>query len=288
MRSLCLVVLELIGSLALQPTRLALHAPTRLGVSAVQQLPRAVVSRQGSAAHAVLRCVRGTLMMCAEGAAAEGASAEPADADVDAPAAEDSAEPEAAAPVVAEEEEEEEEDELLSSPAFLKQKIKVLEKELVTIGEETVEAQAKATEMREEWAEKRERLQADYENFKARNYNMTMDAQLESKIGLIKSFLPVLDNFDRARGLIEPQGEEEEAVNAKYEEMYTMLMDGLAEIGVEKIPTVGVEFDYNIHMAIQQVPSAEYEEGIVAEELQPGYLCGGKLVRAAYVMVSSG
>lgn len=287
MRSLCLVVLELIGSLALQPTRLALHAPTRLGVSAVQQLPGAVLSRQGSAAHAVLRCARGTLMMCAEDAAAEGATVEPADAGVDAPAAEDSTEPEAAAPVAAEEEEEEE-DELLSSPAFLKQKIKVLEKELVTIGEETVEAQAKAAETREEWVEKRERLQADYENFKARNYNMTQEAQLDSKIGLIKSFLPVLDNFDRARGLIEPQGEEEEAINAKYEEMYTMLMDGLAEIGVEKIPTVGAEFDYNVHNAIQQVPSDEYDEGIVASELQPGYLCGGKLVRAAYVMVSSG
>jgi len=185
-------------------------------------------------------------------------------------------------------EEEEEEDELLSSPAFLKQKIKVLEKELVTIKEETSEAQAKATETREEWADKRDRLQTDLENFKARYANQTLEAQLDSKIELVKSFLPVLDNFDRARSLVAPEGEEQAAVNAEYESMHATLMGALAEIGVEKIETVGTEFDYNIHMAIQQVPSDEYDEGIVAEELQPGYSCGGKLVRAAYVMVSAG
>ena len=37
-----------------------------------------------------------------------------------------------------------------------------------------------------------------------------------------------------------------------------------------------------------QIPSDEYDEGLVAEEMQPGFTCNGKLVRAAYVMVSSG
>lgn len=51
---------------------------------------------------------------------------------------------------------------------------------------------------------------------------------------------------------------------------------------------VGQEFDYNLHMALQQVPSDEYDEGIVSAEMQPGYMCKGSLVRAAYVMVSAG
>ena len=120
-----------------------------------------------------------------------------------------------------------------------------------------------------------------------------------------------------------------QAINAKYEAMHATLMEGLAAIGVEKVETIGAEFDYNLHMAIQQVlseqsrcnlavislhsrcnlvaispkshrnlaaispqsrqvPSDEYDEGIVCEEMQPGFSCGGKLVRAAYVMVSSG
>ena len=38
----------------------------------------------------------------------------------------------------------------------------------------------------------------------------------------------------------------------------------------------------------QTEPSDEYEEGIVCEEMQTGYTCGEKLVRAAYVKVSAG
>ena len=38
----------------------------------------------------------------------------------------------------------------------------------------------------------------------------------------------------------------------------------------------------------QTEPSDEYEEGIVCEEMQTGYICEDKLVRAAYVKVSAG
>ena len=65
-------------------------------------------------------------------------------------------------------------------------------------------------------------------------------------------------------------------------------MTTLGEMGVAPIEAVGSEFDYNMHMAIQQMPSDEYDEGIVCSEMQPGYTVQGQLVRAAYVMVSSG
>ena len=71
--------------------------------------------------------------------------------------------------------------------------------------------------------------------------------------------------------------------------MHANLMATLTdELAMEKIETVGAEFDYNLHMAIQQIPSPEYEEGVVCSEMQPGYSVKGQLVRAAYVMVSSG
>ena len=44
------------------------------------------------------------------------------------------------------------------------------------------------------------------------------------------------------------------AVSAEYEVVYDTLMLALAEMGVETIPTVGKDFDYNLHMAIQTVP----------------------------------
>jgi molecular chaperone GrpE len=200
----------------------------------------------------------------------------------DPPAEEPAAEPEAEKP------KEEPVDDLLSSPAFLKQKLKVLEKELTKLKEDTEVAKAEAAEQIEAFGEKRERLQTDFDNFKTRNTKSALDAQLTAQIKLLQDFLPVVDNYDRARGIIQVEGPEQEAVAAQYEELYATLEKALADLGVTKIKTVGTEFDYNTHMAIQTEPSDEYEEGIVCEEMQTGYQIGEKLVRAAYVKVSAG
>ena len=197
------------------------------------------------------------------------------------PAAPDDAAPEAAA------EEEDEEEDLLSTPAFLKQKLKVLEKELADVEEQTRAAKDGAGEEAGEWADQRTRLQGDFDNFKARHLNQTLEAQLDSRIKVLTEFLPVLDNFDRARESISPEGAGQEATNAEYSQMHADLMAALGgELKMEKIEAVGQEFDYNMHMAIQQMPSDEYDEGIVCTEMQPGYTCQGKLVRAAYVAVA--
>jgi len=220
-------------------------------------------------------------MADAEGEAMEEAPNE-AEEVVDAPVGEDAASDQV-------DEDEEEEDGLLSTPAFLKQKLKVLEKEMLDIESQVVEARAETEQLSDEWSQKRTRLQGDFDNFRARHVNQTLEAQLEARIKVLTEFLPMLDNFDRARASISPAGEEEEVVNAQYEEMHGALMSTLEEgLGMEKIEAVGQEFDYNLHMAIQQMPSDEYDENIVCSELQPGYTCQGKLVRAAYVIVSSG
>lgn len=176
---------------------------------------------------------------------------------------------------------------LLSSAAFLKQKLKVLEKELEEVKVSTEEAKVQAEEARTEFSQKRTRLQTDLDNFRARHYNATIDAQIDARIKLLNSFLPVLDNFDRAQASISADGEAAEAVNGEYQTMHATLMEALEGLEVAKIATVGEEFDYNLHMAIQQVPSDEYDEGIVCTEMQPGYTCKGKLLRAAYVAVSA-
>lgn len=181
-----------------------------------------------------------------------------------------------------------EEEDLLSSPAFLKQKVLVLEKELAELEEKTATVAAQIDEAREEWGSKRVRLETDFENFKARHVNMTREAQVDAKVKLLTDLLPILDNFDRARAAIKPEGPAQEALNTEYNEMLADLMGSFESQGLEKIATVGEEFDYNIHMAIQQVPSDEYDEGTVTAELQSGYTLAGKLVRAAYVTVAAG
>ena len=106
----------------------------------------------------------GELLAMADEAEEEAAAAEPAE-----PAAEAEPAPEAAAdgqPQAAEKPKEEAADDLLNSPAFLKQKLKVLEKELQKLAEETEGAKAEAAAQAEGFGDKRQRLQADFENFK--------------------------------------------------------------------------------------------------------------------------
>ena len=153
---------------------------------------------------------------------------------------------------------------------------------------ETERTHAAAAAAAEEWSDMRTRLQTDLDNFEARHANQTAEAVVEATIKLLQEFLPVLDNFDRARASVSPEGEGAEGVNKQYLEMHESLMAALSEMGIEQIPTVGEAFDYNLHNAIQQMPSDEYEEDVVCAEMQPGYTCKGQLVRAAYVMVSSG
>lgn len=144
-------------------------------------------------------------------------------------------------------------DDLLSSAAFLKQKLKVLEKELEEVTASTELAKEEASAAGEEFSQKRTRLQSDFDNFRARHFNQTIDAQIDARIKLLSQFLPVLDNFDRARDSITANGPDEEQTNAEYQKMHELLMSALDDLEVTKIPTVGEEFDYNLHNAIQQV-----------------------------------
>jgi len=171
---------------------------------------------------------------------------------------------------------------------LLTQRIEALQKEIEEVVAEVETSKAEAAAAAEDWGERRVRLQADFDNLRARNANQTDEAQLTATVKVVQDFLPVLDNLDRARTSIKPEGDEAEAASARYEQVYDTLMAALAEMGVETIPTVGEAFDYNLHMAIQTVPSDEFEEDKVAEEMQAGFTCQGRLVRPAYVMVSSG
>jgi molecular chaperone GrpE len=52
---------------------------------------------------------------------------------------------------------------------------------------------------------------------------------------------------------------------------------------------VGQDFDPNFHEAIMQEPSTDHEEGIIMEELRPGYLVkDDRVLRHSLVKVSSG
>ena len=69
------------------------------------------------------------------------------------------------------------------------------------------------------------------------------------------------------------------------DKVYKQLMTEFDSIGVKPIEAVGQEFNPDLHNAVMQVESEEFEPGIVAQELQKGYMYKDSVVRHSMVKV---
>ena len=128
------------------------------------------------------------------------------------------------------------------------------------------------------------RQMAEFENFRKRtDKEKTAMCETGAK-SVIEKILPVVDNFER--GLAGLSEEEKKQPFAEGMAMvYKQLMTELDKLEVKPIEAVGCEFDPNLHNAVMQVESDEYESGIIAQELQKGYTYRDTVVRHSMVAV---
>ena len=101
---------------------------------------------------------------------------------------------------------------------------------------------------------------------------------------MIEKILPVVDNFERGLASI-PEEEKGTPFAEGMEMIYKQLIGELEKMDVRPIPAVGEEFDPNLHNAVMQVESDEYESGVIAQELQKGYTYRDSVVRHSMVGV---
>lgn len=177
---------------------------------------------------------------------------------------------------------------ITSSPVFLQKKLEVLEKELETQGVRLAEAEAAADAEAAEWGPQIERLNKEFGFLQARTLNETKEADVMARAAVVKEILPVLDNFERAKASLKASSEQGEAILKHYETIFEDVQGILGSFDLKTVPALGTEFDYNLHEAIQQTPSDEYDEDVVCQVFQEGYMIGDKLVRPAIVAVSIG
>jgi len=132
------------------------------------------------------------------------------------------------------------------------------------------------------------RLAADFDNFRKRAQRDQEDLRLQVTCSTLGEILPVLDNFDRARQQLNPQGEEAQALHRSYQNLYKQLVDVFKQLGVSPMRVEGEAFDPNLHEAVMREPSDEHPEDVVTAELQRGYQLEGRVLRHALVKVSMG
>ncbi len=154
--------------------------------------------------------------------------------------------------------------------------------------DELVDALQKAREEAKAARDRMLRALADADNQRKRLRKERDDIILYGQEGLIRDFLPALDNLDRTVAHL-PQDSKDPSVKS--------LIDGLAMVqrqfeeilgkhNLQGFVSVGENFDPNRHEALNQVETSEHVPGTVISEMHRGYLLHNRLLRAALVSVA--
>ena len=139
----------------------------------------------------------------------------------------------------------------------------------------------KADEFSDGW----QRERAEFANYRKR-MGRDLDAQkINFKVDIIKKYLAVKDDLDRALKNLpeslqnEPWIDGIDLINKKISTL-------LAGEGIEPIPAEGIAFDPEIHEAITHEENGDVESGFIIEVVQQGYKLGDRVIRPALVRVS--
>ncbi|MDE6641640.1 MAG: nucleotide exchange factor GrpE [Acetatifactor sp.] len=127
---------------------------------------------------------------------------------------------------------------------------------------------------------------AEFENFRNRTEKEKQAMFETGAKSVIEKILPVVDNFERGLATV-PEDKKDDPFVDGMNRIYRQLLTELENIGVKPIEAVGQEFDPNLHNAVMQVESEEYESGVVAQELQKGYTYRDSVVRHSMVAVAT-
>jgi len=134
----------------------------------------------------------------------------------------------------------------------------------------------------EEAANNYRMLFAEYDNYRKRTTREKLETFNDATMKCIERLLPVIDSFER--------GVESECTDENYKNGMIMIFGQLKSfLEKNKVASVGVAgevFDPNLHNAVSQVETEDFESGSIAQVYMKGYKVGEKLLRPAMVAVA--
>ena len=137
---------------------------------------------------------------------------------------------------------------------------------------------------RDEYLDDLRRSHADFENYRRRVIRDGALQRAAGKAEVASALLEVLDDLDRT--LVAAEGSPDPDLHTGVRLVASKLIDGLRQLGLERIDATGVAFDPEVHEAVQQQPGDGVDgEPMVVTVLRPGYRMGDRVLRAAMVAV---
>lgn len=141
------------------------------------------------------------------------------------------------------------------------------------------------TDKAKESHERMLRAAADLENFRKRSIKEKDELQKFGIEKLLKDFLPILDNLERALEHAKSNGDFE-SLRQGVAITHKLFGDTLSRHGVRTFASVGKAFDPRLHEALQQVETNDLPPNHVLSEIIKGYCLHDRLARPALVVVS--
>ena len=129
------------------------------------------------------------------------------------------------------------------------------------------------------------RLQADFDNYRRRTKEEQARLSKTVTASIIKKFLPVLDNLDRALAHMS-KDENAGPYLEGFQLMEKVFNKVMQEFGLVEIDAQGKPFDPYYHEALMEIQSDDVEEDTVAAVLQKGYMIGEEVLRPSKVQVA--
>ena len=157
-----------------------------------------------------------------------------------------------------------------------------LEEQVATLKTALEELDNKAEEYLDGW----QRARAEFANYKKRVLRENMDIRQVARGEVIKLYLDIADDLERALQEKPETGNSEIWVEG-IEIIFQKLRARLESEGIKPMNAMGEEFDPNIHEALMKEESEEFESGQIIEVMQEGYWIGDKVLRPALVRVAA-
>jgi molecular chaperone GrpE len=150
-----------------------------------------------------------------------------------------------------------------------------------------------AAEAVDEWKKKHDEIKeqllwtaAEFDNYKKRALKEKEEFLKFAQAGLLKEFLVVADNLERAvasaTGADGTMGTLKQGVELTLRQFQTIL----EKHGITKIKTKGEKFDPRAHEVMMQEETDQFPEETVIEELQSGYKLHDRILRPALVKIA--
>lgn len=148
--------------------------------------------------------------------------------------------------------------------------------------EELNKLKAELTESKDKYI----RLYSEFENFRRRTAKEKLELTQSANEQLIRAFLPVIDDFERAEKSFKDKNDKELEGFFLIYNKFKKILDQNSVKAMELGP--GSEFDADFQEAITQIPAPDEKlKGKVVDVVEKGYILNDKVIRFAKVVVGS-